>query len=100
MHPNTATLMTHIQPSKPLNPNPLVHPAFNSSTTPPPCQVYASYGPRSNGDLLLAYGMLPGGRNPNDSVEVQLAMSAEEGRGEEKREAMEKCGLKTYPKRR
>eukprot|EP00270_Netrium_digitus_P022011 TRINITY_DN968_c0_g1_i2.p1 TRINITY_DN968_c0_g1~~TRINITY_DN968_c0_g1_i2.p1 ORF type:complete len:650 (-),score=199.89 TRINITY_DN968_c0_g1_i2:262-2211(-) len=47
-------------------------------------QVYASYGPRSNGDLLLAYGIVPRGANPHNSVELVVGVDPTDPRAEEK----------------
>ena len=41
-------------------------------------QVLVSYGPKSNGELLLAYGVIPATRNPHDSVPLLLALSPED----------------------
>ncbi|CAI5530526.1 unnamed protein product [Closterium sp. Naga37s-1] len=41
-------------------------------------EVFVSYGPKSNGELLLAYGVVPATRNPSDSVSLLLALSPDD----------------------
>ena len=40
--------------------------------------MLVSYGPKSNGELLLAYGVVPATRNPHDSVPLMLALSPDD----------------------
>ncbi|CAI7915389.1 unnamed protein product [Closterium sp. NIES-54] len=53
-------------------------PLLPSLTPRVPPQVFVSYGPKSNGELLLAYGVVPATRNPSDSVSLLLALSPDD----------------------
>ncbi|KAL0354316.1 UNVERIFIED_CONTAM: hypothetical protein Sangu_1012900 [Sesamum angustifolium] len=57
-------------------------------------QVFISYGKKSNGELLLSYGFVPGeGTNPRDSVELSLSLKKSDKCYKEKLEALKKHGL-------
>ncbi|CAK9151854.1 unnamed protein product [Ilex paraguariensis] len=59
-------------------------------------QVFISYGKKSNGELLLSYGFVPGeGTNPRDSVELSLSLRKSDKCYKEKLEALKKYGLST-----
>lgn len=63
-------------------------------------QVFASYGPRSNGELMLAYGIVPAGRNPADAVELRLGLNPEDPLLPAKLAALQGHGLsspQSYP---
>lgn len=47
-------------------------------------QVYISYGPKANGDLLLLYGFCLD-RNPYNSVEIKVSLLPGDALFEEKR---------------
>lgn len=60
------------------------------------CKVYVSYGPKSNGELLVAYGMVPAGRNPHNSVDFQLGLSSDDPIFEKKLQILKQNGLTSY----
>ncbi|CAM9949032.1 unnamed protein product, partial [Sphacelaria rigidula] len=57
-------------------------------------QVYISYGPKSNSDLLLLYGFSLD-RNPYNSVEVAISLDEADELYERKRQFLEDAGLPT-----
>ncbi|CAM9250188.1 unnamed protein product, partial [Choristocarpus tenellus] len=62
-------------------------------------QVYISYGPKGNSDLLLLYGFSLD-RNPYNSVEVTVALDKEDPLFELKRTFLEEAGqpeIKSFP---
>ncbi|XP_010524627.1 PREDICTED: ribulose-1,5 bisphosphate carboxylase/oxygenase large subunit N-methyltransferase, chloroplastic [Tarenaya hassleriana] len=59
-------------------------------------QVFISYGNKSNGELLLSYGFVPGeGTNPSDSVELSVSLRKTDKCYKEKLDALRKHGLTT-----
>ncbi|CAI5982764.1 unnamed protein product [Closterium sp. NIES-64] len=56
-------------------------------------EVFVSYGPKSNGELLLAYGVVPATRNPSDSVSLLLALSPDDPLLPVKEAALQANGL-------
>eukprot|EP00871_Galdieria_phlegrea_P000740 jgi/Galph1/1667/GphlegSOOS_G337.1 len=54
-------------------------------------QVYVSYGPRSNQELLLLYGFSLE-RNPFDCVEISIGLDPQDPSVHKKREILESCG--------
>lgn len=57
-------------------------------------QVFVTYGPKSNGDLLLLYGFITD-RNPYDSVELVVALSDEDELFERKKKYLDESGVGT-----
>ncbi|CAI0383443.1 unnamed protein product [Linum tenue] len=58
------------------------------------CEVFISYGKKSNGELLLSYGFVPReGTNPSDSVELPFSLKKSDKCYKEKLEALRKHGL-------
>ena len=57
-------------------------------------QVYISYGPKSNADLLLLYGFSLD-RNPFNSVEVTVALDTEDELYAQKKTFLEEAGRPT-----
>ncbi len=60
-------------------------------------QVFISYGKRSSGELLLAYGFIPPELNPHDFVELELALNEEDPLYDAKLAALREQGLSSYP---
>ena len=60
-------------------------------------QVFISYGKRSSGELLIAYGFIPSESNPYDFVELELAHDDEDPLYEAKLTALKDQGLSSYP---
>jgi hypothetical protein len=60
-------------------------------------QVFISYGKRSSGELLLAYGFIPPELNPHDFVELELALNEEDPLYDAKLAALQEQGLSSYP---
>lgn len=60
-------------------------------------QVFISYGKRSSGELLIAYGFIPSESNPYDFVELELALDDEDPLYEAKLTALKDQGLSSYP---
>eukprot|EP00897_Mesotaenium_endlicherianum_P004729 jgi/Mesen1/4284/ME000022S03582 len=60
-------------------------------------QVYALYGARSTGELLLAYGILPAGRNPSYPVELLLGLSSDDPLLAAKQTALRQFDISSYP---
>lgn len=60
-------------------------------------QVFISYGKRSSGELLLAYGFISSEYNPHDFVELELALDQEDPSYETKLAAVQEQGLSSYP---
>lgn len=58
-----------------------------------PEQVYASYGARSSGALLLSYGFVPGGVNPHEAVDLELGLPGGDPLHAEKARTLAACGL-------
>ncbi|CAK9213527.1 unnamed protein product [Sphagnum troendelagicum] len=56
-------------------------------------QVFISYGKRSSGELLLAYGFIPPELNPHDFVELELALNEEDPLYDAKLAALREQGL-------
>ncbi|PAN07976.1 hypothetical protein PAHAL_1G377500 [Panicum hallii] len=57
-------------------------------------QVFISYGKKSSGELLLSYGFVPKeGTNPNDSVELLVALDKSDKCYKEKLQALKRNGL-------
>ena len=57
-------------------------------------QVYASYGNRSSGELLLSYGFVPAlGTNPYDMAKLQLRVDPRDPMAETKEALLEELGL-------
>lgn len=62
-------------------------------------QVYVSYGPKSNSELLLLYGFLID-RNPYDSVEISVSLNESDPLFEKKKEYLVSSGVEesaTFP---
>lgn len=57
-------------------------------------QVFVTYGPKSNGDLLLLYGFITD-RNPYDSVDLVVSLSEEDEIFERKKKYLEESGVNT-----
>lgn len=57
-------------------------------------QVFVTYGPKSNGDLLLLYGFITD-RNPYDSVDLVVSLSEEEELFKRKKEYLDESGVDT-----
>ncbi|CAN0409308.1 unnamed protein product, partial [Scytosiphon promiscuus] len=63
------------------------------------CQVYISYGPKGNSDLLLLYGFSLD-RNPYNSVDVTISLDENDELYETKKTFLEEAGLpptKAFP---
>lgn len=58
-------------------------------------QVFVTYGPKSNGELLLLYGFISD-RNPYDSVELVVSLQEEDALFERKKKYLLECGV-AYP---
>lgn len=57
-------------------------------------QVYASYGNRSSGELLLSYGFVPAlGTNPYDMAKLKLCVDPRDPMAEAKEALLEELGL-------
>lgn len=57
-------------------------------------QVFVTYGPKSNADLLLLYGFITD-RNPYDSVDLVVSLSEDDELFERKRKYLEESGVDT-----
>lgn len=55
-------------------------------------QVYVTYGPKANADLLLLYGFVSD-RNPYDSVELIVSLDEDDPLFEQKREYLRESGV-------
>lgn len=60
-------------------------------------QVFVTYGPKSNADLLLLYGFVSD-RNPYDSVELVVSLQRDDGLYERKKEYLEQSGVNEMAK--
>lgn len=60
-------------------------------------QVFTTYGPKSNADLLLLYGFVVE-RNPYDSVDVTVSLQKDDPLWERKRQYLEASGVKPVTK--
>jgi hypothetical protein len=56
-------------------------------------QVFISYGKRSSGELLLAYGFIPSEFNPHDSVELEMGLDSDDPSYDAKLTALKEQGL-------
>lgn len=62
-------------------------------------QVFVTYGPKSNADLLLLYGFVSD-RNPYDSVELVVSLTSDDPLYERKKEYLKESGVEetaTFP---
>lgn len=57
-------------------------------------QVFVTYGPKSNGDLLLLYGFVTD-RNPYDSVDLVVSLSEDDELFERKKKYVKESGVDT-----
>lgn len=57
-------------------------------------QVYVTYGPKSNADLLLLYGFVVD-RNPYDSVEINVSLGEGDPQYERKAQYLRESGVET-----
>ncbi|XP_024524397.1 ribulose-1,5 bisphosphate carboxylase/oxygenase large subunit N-methyltransferase, chloroplastic isoform X1 [Selaginella moellendorffii] len=63
-------------------------------------EVFISYGKRSNGELLVAYGFVPSGKNSEDSVSITLGLDPADEMYEAKLGTLKEHGLspqQSYP---
>lgn len=58
-------------------------------------QVFVTYGPKSNGDLLLLYGFVTD-RNPYDSVDLVVSLDKDDPMYDRKAEYLKSCGVEEY----
>lgn len=57
-------------------------------------QVFVTYGPKSNGELLLLYGFITD-RNPYDNVKIAVSLEESDRLYERKKEYLRESGVKT-----